>query len=128
MMLTDKKLNMYIRDILLVCRDTRNRIDWNDICKEENAAIIDKAIDKTSKELKRIDRLMSSIKPGDIFYYEDIDVCEVNWFRFEIDGIVNHELGIVIGHEPDASHAMRKRLNIQYLYTEEEFKLNKKIY
>lgn len=71
---------------------------------------------------------MSTLQVGDIFYYEDIDVSELNWFRFQVDQIVSRELGIVRGHEPDSFHPSQKELSLERLFTKEEYDLNRQIY
>lgn len=128
MILTDKKMDLYVRDILMICQKSKDRINWRSICDKENAEVINEAIMKTTKSLSRIDRIMSTLQVGDIFYYEDIDVSELNWFRFQVDQIVSRELGIVRGHEPDSFHPSQKELSLERLFTKEEYDLNKQIY
>lgn len=84
--------------------------------------LFEKAFNEVRNQFKRIDTIMSTIKIGDRFVWEDTDGgFELSYFDLEVVQILDYDLGIVMCIEPNSFSKISKKHYISRILTVAEF-------
>ena len=87
-----------------------------------NCNNIIKEINELEIEFQRVDNIISTIKEGDIFYYEDCDGgFEMNWFEQKFIKIIDGQTGQILCEEPNTVGKPKSMRCIRSMKTEAEF-------